>query len=509
MLIKLTVHLRRDPVPWAIYTSPFFFLIAGTICALSIVYKGSPNLGLSDKPPTYIVAVTLGVGGGLFVLSALFFVPFLYTKVIHRDAQLKWWEVIKGPLLWKRQVPETADQAKVPNYAVVQHDEEVEEVKTSAVEIKAQNEYNIKERKGDNSSDEEISPPENIIERERGSVMINDDVVAQKTYKELVAEGRERFHARLRKKKGALGWAMRRLHDNPIGEGEIYEFKNMRLFLFTRLPAMVVVACLYGINYDIHAAQVGIQGTPEARRMERTYAHAKKYPNEVEHTYSFVQVITACTASFAHGANDIGNAAGPWAVIYGAWKTGRAAESESPVPVWQLAVLALTLSIGLATYGFNIMKVMGNKITVRISPSSLRMIADNMTLVPLALSWLLNGAWRRHHRPDLLAILPSRLNLHVHHWRHRRRRALQRPLPRGQLAESGSSGFQLAHDYSHCRYARRCYHGYFAQFAALCWGGCAETCVKKLFAGWGALCLTSQRASVVGIMRSALRHGSL
>lgn len=38
--------------------------------------------------------------------------------------------------------------------------------------------------------------------------------------------------------------------------------------------------------------------------MAAVYAAAKQYPNEVEHTYSFVQVLTACTASFAHGAND-------------------------------------------------------------------------------------------------------------------------------------------------------------------------------------------------------------
>jgi len=44
MLIKLVVHMRKNPVPWAVYTSPVFFLIAGTVCTLSIVYKGSPNL---------------------------------------------------------------------------------------------------------------------------------------------------------------------------------------------------------------------------------------------------------------------------------------------------------------------------------------------------------------------------------------------------------------------------------------------------------------------------------
>lgn len=85
--------------------------------------------------------------------------------------------------------------------------------------------------------------------------------------------------------------------------------------------------------------------------MKEVYAHAPKYPNEVEHTYSYIQVITACTASFAHGANDIGNSVGPWAVIYGAWQTGNAAQSKAAVPVWQLAVLSATISVGLITYG--------------------------------------------------------------------------------------------------------------------------------------------------------------
>jgi sodium-dependent phosphate transporter len=110
------------------------------------------------------------------------------------------------------------------------------------------------------------------------------------------------------------------------------------------------------MHYDIHAAQSGIHGTPEGKRMERVYAHAPKYPNESEHAFSFIQVITACTASFAHGANDIGNSVGPWAVLYGAWRTGNAAESEAEVEVWQLAVLSATISLGLITYGYNIMK---------------------------------------------------------------------------------------------------------------------------------------------------------
>ena len=96
--------------------------------------------------------------------------------------------------------------------------------------------------------------------------------------------------------------------------------------------------------------------------MRRVCDAAEKYPDEVEHTYSFVQIITACTASFAHGANDIGNSVGPWAVIYSAWKTGNAAESKAAVPIWQLAVLAATISVGLITYGYNIMKGMSHSL---------------------------------------------------------------------------------------------------------------------------------------------------
>lgn len=352
MLIKVVVHMRKNPVKWAVYTAPFFFLIAGTICTLSIVYKGSPKLGLNKKPAWYVAAVTMGTGGGVCILSAIFFVPFVYARVINRDASVKWWMFIQGPLLFKRAAPAHTDLAVVPNYAVVQEDD------LPAIDTRSPSFSDTEDPK--KGAEDAIAP----ADHEKAAVHAESK---QLTYKELVAQGEERFHAKLRQKRGPIGWAMRTLHNNPMGAGEIYELKNMKTLLI-RLPAMITVGLLYGLHYDIHAAQSGIHGTPEGARMERVYAHAEKYPNEVEHTYSFVQILTACTASFAHGANDIGNSVGPWAVIYGAWHSGSAAKSKAPVPVWQLAVLSATISVGLITYGYNIMKVMGNKITYH-SPS--------------------------------------------------------------------------------------------------------------------------------------------
>ncbi|CAA9965986.1 sodium/phosphate symporter [Pyrenophora teres f. maculata] len=372
MLIKLTVHLRKNPIPWAIWTAPFFFLVAGTVCTLSVVYKGSPKLGLNKKPAWWVATVTLSCGFGLAFLSLLFFVPYLHAKVVKRDPNVRWYHVIQGPLLFRRPAQDNADAAVVPDYAVIQEDDEM---------------------KPEHSSDSEIGI---ATETEKGTVV---EEHRQLSYKELIGQGQERLHSKLRAKPGLLGWAMRYLHENKIQTGEIYEKKNMIITL-KRIPAMLMVGCLYGINYDIHAAQTGIHGTPEGKRMELVYSHAKKYPNEVEHTYSFVQVLTACTASFAHGANDIGNAVGPWAVIYSAWNTGNAAQSKAAVPLWQLAVLSATLSLGLITYGYNIMKVMGNKITYH-SPSrgcSMEMGAALTVLIfsqyslPVSTSMCITGA---------------------------------------------------------------------------------------------------------------------
>ncbi|KAK0391676.1 hypothetical protein NLU13_1175 [Sarocladium strictum] len=402
MLIKLVVHLRSNPVPWAVWTSPFFFLIAGTICTLSVVYKGSPRLGLSSKPAWYIAAVTLGVGFGLFVLSAIFFVPYVHCKVIKKDYTLKWYDLFKGPALFKREAPADAEFAPVPDYAVMQHGGEDEEE-----DISVNDSDNVDPKRAPESpgavNEKAITPAaaeagvrRRNIDPERNlplSQNTHDD------YKVLLAKARERHHADLRKHKGPLGWAMRTLHANPMGAGSIYEIHNVKTLL-VRLPAMAVVALLYGANYDIHKAQVGVLGTPEGRRMDRVYNSATKYPNEVEHLYSFVQIITACTASFAHGANDVGNAVGVWSAMYEAWSTGKASDKKVPVELWQIAVIALTICVGFITYGYNIMKVMGNKITYH-SPSrgsSMEMGASITILIfsqyklPVSTSMCITGA---------------------------------------------------------------------------------------------------------------------
>ena len=177
MLIKVVVHMRRNPVPWAVYTAPFFFLIAGTVCTLSIVYKGSPKLGLNKKPPGYVAGVTMGTGGALCLLSALFFVPFVYARVVQKDQTIRWWNFVSGPALLFRPPPQTGDKARVPNYAVVQEDKLNDEASTHS------------------KSDPAASPDEN--EKQLASVEVKE-----LTYKEQVQAAEERLRNKLLQRRG-------------------------------------------------------------------------------------------------------------------------------------------------------------------------------------------------------------------------------------------------------------------------------------------------------------------
>ena len=79
-------------------------------------------------------------------------------------------------------------------------------------------------------------------------------------------------------------------------------------------------------------------------------------------------MIVAATESFAHGANDIGNAIGPFTSVL-RFADGRAcAGGGAAPPPWALAVGALAIVLGLWGYGYKVMEVIGTKVT-RVSPS--------------------------------------------------------------------------------------------------------------------------------------------
>lgn len=89
---------------------------------------------------------------------------------------------------------------------------------------------------------------------------------------------------------------------------------------------------------------------------------------EVEKIFAILQVITACSMAFAHGANDVANAIGPLAAIVDIVQSGGIIASNAGLPFWVLALGASGIVIGLATYGYKVIATIGNHIT-ELTPS--------------------------------------------------------------------------------------------------------------------------------------------
>jgi len=87
----------------------------------------------------------------------------------------------------------------------------------------------------------------------------------------------------------------------------------------------------------------------------------------VERIFGVLMVFTACGMAFAHGSNDVANAIGPVAAIVSIVKTGVVAQKSS-LATWILLLGAIGIVLGLATYGWRVIRTVGKNIT-ELTPS--------------------------------------------------------------------------------------------------------------------------------------------
>lgn len=107
-----------------------------------------------------------------------------------------------------------------------------------------------------------------------------------------------------------------------------------------------------GLKVDIHA---NIEDNAHIAAMHQA---AEVFDPKTEQVFKYLQVFSACAVSFAHGANDVANAVGPFAAIWYVYRNF-AVSSSAETPKWILALGGAGIVIGLATYGYNIMRTLG------------------------------------------------------------------------------------------------------------------------------------------------------
>ncbi|KAG2465447.1 sodium-dependent phosphate transporter 2 isoform X1 [Polypterus senegalus] len=84
--------------------------------------------------------------------------------------------------------------------------------------------------------------------------------------------------------------------------------------------------------------------------------------------FHFLQILTACFGSFAHGGNDVSNAIGPLVALWMIYKQGGVMQ-DAPTPIWLLFYGGVGICAGLWVWGRRVIQTMGKDLTP-ITPSS-------------------------------------------------------------------------------------------------------------------------------------------
>jgi len=162
-------------------------------------------------------------------------------------------------------------------------------------------------------------------------------------------------------------------------------------FTFAILIIAIIYKGLKNIHLDLKGSEaitLSIIGGLIAAGISRLFIRRNRNYNgelpfeqqlaAVEKIFAVLVIITSCTVAFAHGANDVANAVGPLAAVAEIVKSNTV-PGKVPVNIWFLVLGGLGIAIGLATFGYRVMRLVGTKVT-KITPSR-GVAADLSTMV--------------------------------------------------------------------------------------------------------------------------------
>ena len=125
-------------------------------------------------------------------------------------------------------------------------------------------------------------------------------------------------------------------------------------------------ALIYSLITAMFIALIGIYGLSRIKRVTRS---EQGDIVNLERAFGVLMIFTACAMAFAHGSNDGANAIGPLAAINSVIENGGMVGTKSSIPGWILLLGGTGIVLGLATYGYKVIRTIGTHIT-ELTPSS-------------------------------------------------------------------------------------------------------------------------------------------
>ncbi len=117
-----------------------------------------------------------------------------------------------------------------------------------------------------------------------------------------------------------------------------------------------------GLADEVCALERKVAALSEAVGKPSKYELLEAESRTVERMFVYLQIISACFMAFAHGANDVANAIGPLSAVIEFVRSGQIA-AHTPVPLWLLGIGGAGIVVGLATWGWRVIRTVGKRIT--------------------------------------------------------------------------------------------------------------------------------------------------
>ncbi|XP_053559170.1 sodium-dependent phosphate transporter 2 [Bombina bombina] len=409
MLIKYFILNKEDPVPSGLRALPIFYAATIGINLFSILYTGAPLLGLQTFPIWATALLSVGVAI-LFALIVWFFVcPWMRRKIASRLKKEGVLSRISEESLDKIQDEDTPVFKELPG--AKGNDESVVPLTSSTTEAAvgsdpvANGSSRIPYGRAASMTNGSIrSPISNGTFNFDGHNVKSDAHVYHTVhkdsglYKDLlhkihfdkVSDDRpahENNYRVLRRNNSytcytaaicgmpvhstfkALDAATTEDSEKLVGDTVSFSKKRIRYDSYSSYCNAVAEAEIEaeegGVEMKL-ATELADQIPPPDESLEED--KEEKDNSQVYLLFHFLQILTACFGSFAHGGNDVSNAIGPLVALWLIYQQGGVMQ-EAATPVWLLLYGGVGICAGLWVWGRRVIQTMGKDLTP-ITPSS-------------------------------------------------------------------------------------------------------------------------------------------
>lgn len=421
-LVRMFILRKADPVPNGLRALPVFYACTIGINLFSIMYSGAPLLGF-DKVPLW-GTILISVGCAVICAVIVWFVicPRMKKK-IEREIKSS---PSESPLMEKNRdhshILKPDQEVKLPLGSGVAAETKVPILDMVSVPIPSraveERTVTFKMGDGDDVSDREKSQSmeTNIDQPISGAVQLpngNHVQFSQTVSNQMNSSGQYQYHT-VHKDSGLYKELLHKLHLAKVGDcmGDSGEKPLRRNNSYTSYTMAICGMPLDSFrNREVearpeeaekltwHAADgkkrarmdsytsycnavadthqdVGEheEGNTEEEVVDRKSSnssleewHDQDKP-EVSLLFQFLQILTACFGSFAHGGNDVSNAIGPLVALWLVYET-KDVTSKAATPIWLLLYGGIGICIGLWVWGRRVIQTMGKDLTP-ITPSS-------------------------------------------------------------------------------------------------------------------------------------------